>query len=61
MNKHTPSPESTIKHKKLALGRGLGALIPDAGPTFEPEGGFFLCDIDLIRPNRFQPRHQFAE
>jgi ParB family chromosome partitioning protein len=61
MDKHTPSPESTIKHKKLALGRGLSALIPDAGPTFEPEDGFFLCDIDLIRPNRFQPRHQFAE
>jgi len=61
MDKHTPAPESTIKRKKLALGRGLGALIPDAGPTFEPEDGFFLCDIGLIRPNRFQPRHQFAE
>ncbi|HEX5679925.1 MAG TPA: ParB/RepB/Spo0J family partition protein [Desulfobacterales bacterium] len=56
-----PSPESTLKHKKLALGRGLSALIPDAGPTFQPEDGFFLCEIDLIRPNRFQPRHQFAE
>ena len=56
-----PSPESTPKHKKLALGRGLSALIPDAGPTFQPEDGFFLCEIDLIRPNRFQPRHQFAE
>ena len=61
MDKHTPSPESTLKHKKLALGRGLSALIPDAGPTFQPEDGFFLCEIDLIRPNRFQPRHQFAE
>jgi ParB family chromosome partitioning protein len=61
MDKHTPAPESTIKRKKLALGRGLGALIPDAGPTFEAEDGFFLCDIGLIRPNRFQPRHQFAE
>jgi len=61
MDQHTPSPESTSKRKKLALGRGLGALIPDAGATFEPEDGFFLCDIGLIRPNRFQPRHQFAE
>jgi ParB family chromosome partitioning protein len=61
MDKHTPSPESTLKRKKLALGRGLGALIPDAEPTLEAESGFFLCDIDLIRPNRFQPRHQFAE
>jgi ParB family chromosome partitioning protein len=61
MDKHMPSPESTLKHKKLALGRGLSALIPDAGPTFQPEDGFFLCEIDLIRPNRFQPRHQFAE
>jgi len=56
-----PPPESTLKHKKLALGRGLSALIPDAGPTFQPEDGFFLCETDLIRPNRFQPRHQFAE
>jgi len=61
MDKHMPSPESTLKHKKLALGRGLSALIPDAGPTFQPEDGFFLCEIDLIRPNRFQPRQQFAE
>jgi ParB family chromosome partitioning protein len=47
------------KRKKLALGRGLGALIPDA----EAGGGadFFLCDIGLIRPNRFQPRRRFAE
>jgi ParB family chromosome partitioning protein len=61
MDKHTPSPESTLKRKKLALGRGLGALIPDAEPSLEAESGFFLCDIDLIRPNRFQPRRQFAE
>jgi ParB family transcriptional regulator, chromosome partitioning protein len=61
MDNHTPPPEATTKRKKLALGRGLGALIPDAGPTFEAETGFFLCDIGLIRPNGFQPRRQFAE
>jgi ParB family chromosome partitioning protein len=60
MDKHTPSPELLAKRKKLALGRGLGALIPDAEPAPGSED-FFLCDIGLIRPNRFQPRRQFAE
>jgi ParB family chromosome partitioning protein len=39
--------------KRPALGRGLSALIPDAPPA--PERTFDV-DIDLIRPNRFQPR-----
>ena len=59
MDKQTPPSDLLAKRKKLALGRGLGALIPDA----EAGGGadFFLCDIGLIRPNRFQPRRRFAE
>ncbi len=53
------------KRKKLALGRGLDALIPDTGlmdepePSFEPKP-FFECEIDLIQPNRYQPRVHFA-
>ena len=39
--------------KRPALGRGLSALIPDA--PVAPERTFDV-DIDLIRPNRFQPR-----
>jgi ParB family transcriptional regulator, chromosome partitioning protein len=39
--------------KRPALGRGLSALIPDAPAA--PDRTFDV-DIDLIRPNRFQPR-----
>jgi ParB family chromosome partitioning protein len=44
--------------KRPALGRGLSALIPDApaapaAPTAERTSE---VDIDLLRPNRFQPR-----
>ena len=39
--------------KRPALGRGLSALIPDAPVALERT---FDVDIDLIRPNRFQPR-----
>jgi ParB family chromosome partitioning protein len=49
----------TVKRKKMALGKGLGALIPDIEK--EEEQDFFYCDIDLIRPNRFQPRATFSE
>lgn len=56
------------KRRKMALGRGLDALIPDLG-VMDPASGtsqispprdYFLCDIDMIRPNRYQPRRQFA-
>jgi ParB family chromosome partitioning protein len=62
MNKPLSSQDPTPKRKKLALGRGLEALIPDPVPGSEGDpGDYFLCDIQLIRPNRFQPRRQFAE
>ncbi len=57
--KETASPK---KLKKQALGRGLAALIPTAASPQE-EGsnrGFVECDIDLIGPNRYQPRTHFA-
>jgi ParB family chromosome partitioning protein len=40
--------------KRPALGRGLSALIPDA-PAAPPERTLDV-DIDLLRPNKFQPR-----
>jgi ParB family chromosome partitioning protein len=49
------------KRKKLALGRGLSALIPEIEKSQEPPKDFFYCEIELIRPNRYQPRIQFAE
>lgn len=49
------------KRKKLALGKGLGALIPEVDTGKEGQKDFFFCDIDLIRPNRFQPRMSFSE
>jgi ParB family chromosome partitioning protein len=63
MNQPLPPPsDSAPKRRKLALGRGLGALIPDADAgDREPAGDFFLCDITLIRPNRHQPRRAFSE
>jgi len=49
------------KRKKMALGKGLGALIPEVKPDKEEQKDYFFCDIDLIRSNRFQPRLNFAE
>ena len=55
----------TKKRKKLALGRGLGALIPEMAPATSGDSAgqdktFLECDIDLIRPNHYQPRSHFA-
>jgi ParB family chromosome partitioning protein len=61
MDKPLHAADSTPKRKKLALGRGLGALIPDADADLGTPVDYFLCDIGLIRPNRFQPRRQFSE
>jgi ParB family chromosome partitioning protein len=46
-----------MAEKRPALGRGLSALIPDtpaAAPA--PAERSLDVDIDLLRPNRFQPR-----
>lgn len=43
---------------KNALGRGVGALLPD-DLEGENEDIFFLCDIDKIEPNPQQPRSYF--
>ncbi|MGB5750028.1 MAG: ParB/RepB/Spo0J family partition protein [Desulfobacterales bacterium] len=49
------------KRKKMALGKGLAALIPEVEPDKAEQKDYFFCDIDLIRPNRFQPRLNFSE
>jgi ParB family chromosome partitioning protein len=59
LSKKTATPR---KRKKLALGRGIEALIPSAPIEngARRNKGLFECDIDLIRPNRYQPRTHFA-
>ncbi len=48
------------RRKKIALGRGLEALIPDI-ESFSPDAKEYLeCDIQTIYPNRYQPRKRFA-
>ena len=44
--------------KRPALGRGLSALIPDSPtPSSAPAADRSLeIDVDLLRPNKFQPR-----
>ncbi len=49
------------KRKKMALGRGLDALIPDIESIRDVQREFFNCDIGMIRPNRYQPRRRFSE
>ncbi len=45
--------------KRMALGKGLGALIPEVE---EAEGRrLFYCGIEEIRPHRSQPRKNFDE
>ena len=55
------SESTKRKGKKLALGRGLDALIPNLALESEIPRDFFQCDIKLIRRNRYQPRQYFAE
>ena len=50
------------KRKKMALGKGLEALIPGGDePARESSPDYLLCDVALIKPNRYQPRRRFAE
>ncbi|MEA3428933.1 MAG: ParB/RepB/Spo0J family partition protein, partial [Thermodesulfobacteriota bacterium] len=52
---------SPKKHRKLALGRGLDSLLPDIAFVENDSKEYFLCDIGLIRSNRYQPRKQFPK
>ena len=53
--------QSSKKHKKLALGRGLDALLPKIEGFENNSRDYFQCDIEQIRPNRYQPRMRFAD
>ncbi len=48
--------------KRKALGKGLSALIPDAGDLKLENGEeqFFQCPVDTIEPNPYQPRQDFS-
>jgi len=59
--KTTETSAGEPRRKKVALGRGLGALIPEIEEADERPRDFFYCDIKLIRPNRFQPRLQYPQ
>ena len=45
-----------MAEKRPALGRGLSALIPDAPAAPAAAERALEVDIDLLRPNQFQPR-----
>ena len=45
--------------KKMALGKGLGALLPEYDQ--EESKTLFYCGIEEILPNRSQPRKHFDE
>jgi len=49
------------KNRKLALGRGLDALLPGIEPMEDISEEYFACDIGLIQPNRYQPRLRFSD
>lgn len=55
--------ENPKKQKKMVLGRGLGALIPGIEEPNDNAASkeYFMCDIDLIRSNPYQPRIHFGE
>ena len=42
------------------LGRGLDSLLPGAEKDLEEKDGFFICPVNSIQPNPYQPRKEFA-
>ncbi len=47
--------------KKKGLGKGLGALIPDADLLARTSDKFFFCGIEEITPNPYQPRQNVRD
>lgn len=43
------------------LGRGLGALLAEDNDRLPAEGEYFLCDIETIDPNPYQPRKEMDD
>jgi ParB family chromosome partitioning protein len=55
-----PQESTHVVEKRPALGRGLSALIPTTPPPVPREAPTEV-DLDLLQPNRFQPRLQFDD
>jgi ParB family transcriptional regulator, chromosome partitioning protein len=51
--------EKSMTTKRIALGKGLGALLPEMGQT--ETKALLICGIEEIHPNRSQPRKHFDE
>ena len=49
------------KAPKKGLGKGLGALFNDIESYDNSANDYFSCEIDIISPNRYQPRRFFSE
>lgn len=47
--------------QKNALGKGLGAIFPDLLNDLGKKSPLHTCGIEELRPNRFQPRKNFAD
>lgn len=47
--------------RRSGLGKGLGALIPNAEDGATGDSALRELDIDLIQPNQFQPRGHFDD
>ena len=47
--------------RKKGLGKGLGALIPDADLLTSSSDQFFYCGIEEITPNPYQPRQNVRD
>ena len=47
--------------QRQALGKGLSALIPDESGMEDNSNRLFLCPVDKINPNPYQPRKVFKE
>ncbi|MDY0300993.1 MAG: ParB/RepB/Spo0J family partition protein [Trichlorobacter sp.] len=45
--------------KKSGLGKGMAALLPVADTPDDKQ--YFVCPIELVRPNKNQPRKQFDQ
>jgi ParB family chromosome partitioning protein len=60
MSKETSEPISGSTRKK-GLGKGLGALIPDADLLSRTGEHFFYCEIEEITPNPYQPRRHVRD
>jgi ParB family transcriptional regulator, chromosome partitioning protein len=51
-----------MKKKTTGLGRGISALIPECEfDQSETQSEYFMCLVDEIAPNRFQPRTVFDQ